>query len=344
MDKDEETRDLNETEDTNQNQEQENVNTINVEKEDIIVGNEEDQVKKKKGINKKIFIPVVSAASLVLIVLLIFGVSAFKRNKTISQADSLISIEKYEDGIAIYDQLLSNKYIPALVAKRDAAMELMESDENFEKGMEAFDDDDKKNAVKYLSKVPKTDKKKYKEAQEKLNDLEDVTAMEVEELIDGGNLDEASKMLNQYLKLFPDNTDLQNAKDTIASKHTESENEAKAEEENQKDQEIAAANAAANAAKAQADKANSEAASRRKINDADVIANNLRGSNRTITSKQANLRDAPAINSNVYATVPQGTQVYISHTQVESSSRIWCKVSTSYGSGWISYNTMNYTI
>lgn len=318
----EEVTEVNDVEDT----EVENLKT----KKDAL---NKEEVKENKVINKKVIIAVTSAASLVLIVSIIFGASIFKENKIIKQADSLISIEKYEDAIALYENLLSKKYIPALVTKRDSAMELMESNENFEKGIEAFDDDDKRNAIKYFSRIPESDKKKYEEATEKLSDLEEVTIMEIEDLIESGNLDEANKIVNEHLKLSPDSIDMKNAKETIASKYTEDENEAKAEEQAQKNQEIA-----------QADAANNEAANRKKKEDAQSIANHLMGSYKTIISEEANLRDAPTLKSNVYYTVPRGTEVYISDTQIESSDRIWCQVSTDYGTGWISYNTMNYKI
>lgn len=239
----------------------------------------------KEVINKKILITI---AGIALVVVFIFGLTTFKRNKTIQQADSLISIERYEEGIVIYDNLLSKKYIPQLITKRESAVQLMESKEIFEKGVKAFDDNDSKNAIKYLSKVSENDNKRYKEAEDKLKDLEELTDIKVDELIEKNKIDKAN-----------------------------------AEKQSQQNQKVANV---------------------RKKDEAQSIASNLRKSYRSIISEGANLRDAPTIKSNVYNTVPRGSEVYIIDTQIESSDRIWCRVDTDYGSGWISYNTMNYTI
>ncbi|WP_342536166.1 SH3 domain-containing protein [Sporosarcina sp. FSL K6-3508] len=78
------------------------------------------------------------------------------------------------------------------------------------------------------------------------------------------------------------------------------------------------------------------------------IADSLQGTNQTIVTGKGNLRNAPTLNGDVITALPRGTEVYIIDTQVESAERIWCKVevylSNSNYVGWISYNTMNYTL
>lgn len=61
-----------------------------------------------------------------------------------------------------------------------------------------------------------------------------------------------------------------------------------------------------------------------------------------------NLRAAPTLKGKLITALPRGTEVYIIETQVESASRIWCKVEAypynDYYVGWITYNTMNYSL
>ena len=295
--------------------------------------------------NKKLIIGLVSVGSLILLAVLgatlRFGLSSFQNNQNIKQADSLISMEKFEDGIAIYDQLLMKKYIPAIVSKRELAMDLMESEENLEKGTEAFDDDNKSKAIKHLSKIPENDKKRYKKALEMLEELEESAVAEIEALIDSNSLDEASKMVKDYLKLYPQSVDIQNAEQDIVSKRSEAENQAKAEEQAQKDKAAADAKAAQASAQSQAN----QATSNMKKEEARSVASYIIGTTRAITSKEANLRSSPTLNGGIHYTLSRGDRVYIQNTQVESSNRIWCYVRDEYSNyGWISYNTMNNTI
>lgn len=300
---------------------------------------------KKKG-NRQLVIGIVGVVSVSLLIFMVFGVSAIKKNKIIKQADAFIAMERFEDGIAIYDNILSDDYSNDIMAKRDAAIELMESDENFKKGLEAFEDENINKAIKYLSKVPKSDKKRYEKALAELKDIEEATIMEVDELIESEDLDKAIKIVNTYLKAAPDNIKMQNAKDSINAKYTEAEKQAKAEEEDRKNKETEAITAAKNAEAEAINTSKNAEISQRKRDEIQSTANNIIGSYKSIIAKEANLREAPTLKSRVLVTLSRGTNVYIHDTQIESSDRIWCLVNVEgYSeSGWISYNTMNYTM
>ena len=68
------------------------------------------------------------------------------------------------------------------------------------------------------------------------------------------------------------------------------------------------------------------------------------GTNQSITSGSAYVRTGPSKSSSVITSIDRGSTVYVEDTYVESADRIWCKVSFGGTVGWISYNTMNYTI
>lgn len=300
----------------------------------------------KKSINKRIWI---GGAVLILVSLLIFTVVAIpkiNKNKAIEQADALIAMGKFEEGIAIYEKMINEDYSDEIMNKRYAAIELMESEENLKKALEAYEDDDLKKAIKLLSKVPETDKERYKKATDELENIEEDTLIEIDELINKGNFEEAEKVADTYLKASPKNKNIQNAKDGIIARATEVKKqeeiqaldqrvleEKRINEDKRRQEEIAAA-------------IKKEAASKSKKEETQDIADNIKGSYKSIVSKQANLRAAPTLGSKVVNTLKSGTMVYIGDTQVESADRIWCLVYVDDAgiSGWVSYNTMNYSL
>lgn len=311
----------------------------------------EDNV--KKPINKKLWIGV---AIIVLASLLIFTsvvVPKRNKNKTMEQADSLIAMGKFEEGISIYEKMINEEYSDEIMNKRTAAIELMESEENLKKGLEAYEDGDLNKAIKFLSKVPESDRERYKKAEDELENIEEDTLMEIDELIAKGSFEEAEKVADTYLKASPKNKNIQNAKDGIIARRTEvkkqeeiQEQERIAQEEKSLSQEQARIAAdkkreeekAAAARKEETSKSNKEATQK--------TADSIMGSYKSIVSKQANLRAAPTLDSKIVTTLKRGDIVYIGDTQVESADRIWCLVYVDEdgSSGWVSYNTMNYTI
>lgn len=310
-----------------------------------------------KGNKNKIILAILSVA---VIAVSVFLFTVFKDNKTIKQADSLVAIGKYENGIAIYDTMLTKKYSDDVMAKRENAIELMEANENYERGIESLDHNDRYKALKYFSKVPENDTKLYEKATTELQDIEDVTAAEIEELIGDQEFDEAHDIVNAYLKAAPGSTRISNLKDTllatekdvtkknavakaeeedkkIAQAKSEEEKQTKAiEEEKRKQEAIAIASA------------KSKETGKWELEQARITGANLVNKTLYTTSKIANLRDAPTLGGNVGIVLYKGTEVYILETHVESASRTWCKVRayTNEGSyvGWISYNTMNNSI
>lgn len=220
--------------------------------------------------------------------------------------------------------------------KRDAAIEFMESKEDYEKGISAAEDGDTAKAIKYLSKVPKKDQKRYKKAVEELEDIEEVMALEVQDIIDKGELSEAKKIVNTYLKIVPNSVKMKIKMDNIHAKNTEAEKRIKAAEQAQKNKEAEALVEVKKFEEIQ-----------NKNNEAANTASSLVGTYKSVVSEVGNLRDAPSLKGNLLAALPRGTNVYIHDTQVESPTLIWCLVEPQgyyRGVGWLSYNTMNYRL
>ena len=302
---------------------------------------EGDQGKNKKSGGKKVIIISIAIFSVIVITLMIFGLSYLNKENEIKQADAFVLLEKYEDGINIYDHLLSKKYSRTIMNKRTLAMELLESAENLEKGLEASEENDINKAIRYLSRVQKDDKKRYELALEELANIEKTILIDIEQLIENGAFDQASEIVNTYLKADANNIKVQNAKESIAAKKSEIEEQIKVEEENKVEEQKIVADQAIKEAERVVIETNKNEDTRR-------TADSIVGTYKSIIASQANMRDAPTLNSGIVTVLYSGAGVYIHDTQIESSERIWCYVSTEENGytdyGWISYNTMNYNI
>lgn len=308
------------------------------------------------GNKKKILLAVISA---VVIVAAVFLITMLNGNKMVKQADSLVAIGKYEDGIAVYDTILTKKMSVEVLNKREKAIDLMEANENYKRGMESLDNNDQYKAVKYFSKVPESDKKLYEKASNEVSDIEDMTASEAEELIASKDFAGAYTVVNEHLKVAPNSAKINNMKETLIAKEKEV-NEKNAAAKAEEDKKIAQIkNEEEKQAKvAEAEKRNQEAqalvAAKNKetekweLEQAKAVAGTLIGSIRYVTSEIGNLRDAPTLNGNLIDKLPNGTEVYIMDTHVENIKRTWCRVEVyvygNYYTGWISYNTLNNSI
>ncbi|WP_099190159.1 SH3 domain-containing protein [Tepidibacter mesophilus] len=83
------------------------------------------------------------------------------------------------------------------------------------------------------------------------------------------------------------------------------------------------------------------------LNQTKYKAYDVEDTYQTIIAKNANLRVAPKLGSDVITTISEGTECYVNETKVENAERFWCKVEYyddmgDYYTGWVSYNTMNY--
>ena len=312
---------------------------------------------KSGGNKKKIILAVLSA---VVIVAGVFLFTIIKDSRMVKQADSLVAIGKYENGIMIYDDILTKKMSVEVMGKRDNAIDLMEANENYEQGIEALDNDDRYKAIKYFLKVPENDQKLYEKASNEISDIEDMTASDAEELIADKDFIGAYKVINEHLKVAPNSSKVSNLKETLIAteKEVNKKNAVAKAEEDKKIAEVK--NAEEKQAKAIEDERKSQEAKalvvaknketeKWELEQAKAVAGTLVGSTRYVTSDIGNLRDAPTLNGNLIDALPKGTEVYIMDTHVENIKRTWCRVDVYiYGdyhyTGWISYNTLNNSI
>ena len=308
------------------------------------------------GNKKKILLAVLSV---LVIAAGVFYFTVVKDNNLVKQADSLVAIGKYENGIAIYDTVLMKKMSVEVMAKRDNAIDLMEATENYQQGVESLDNDDRYQAIKYFSKVPESDVKLYEKASNEITDIEDMTASEVEELIAEKDFDAAYEIVNDYLKVAPNSAKISNLKETLIATEKDvnkknavakaAEDKKVAEEKSEQDkQEKAIEDARRNQEAKEIAAAKNKEIEQEELNKRHVTANNILYTYQTVVTDPGNLRAAPSLNGALLVALPRGTEVYIMDTHVENLKRTWCKVEVeSYGeyyTGWISYNTMNYSL
>lgn len=160
------------------------------------------KMKNKENItNRNPFIPILRILFLILLMMIIFRFIPIKNNKTNKQSNIITQIEGFEDKRAVYSWSNSNKYSPAIIDEIYSEIELI--------------------------KVEEVSNKKLLKSLEELKDLEKSTVQEVEALIQGGDLEEAAKLSDNYLKSFPDSVDMQAAKNTINIKYAKANDKAK---------------------------------------------------------------------------------------------------------------------
>lgn len=334
----------------------------------------------KKGINKNLLISIAGIVGLSLLIFIIFTLTPIGKNRSIKQADGLVAEEKFEEAITIYDKLLEKDDSENIKTKRYKTIELMESKDNYQKGIKAIEDGDVNMAVKHLFEVSKKDEPRYEKAVEELSNLEEAVLLEIDQLVESDKLEEAQKMVNSYLNISPRNIKMQNEKDRIdfaigeidkqarlaeeaKEKEAEAILKAEADEEEAKEKEAEEAIQAAADEKERKKKQSDAAIKAEKEKDKQKEkdkpkekpkekpkdkpkdkgnAKGLIGSSKTVASENANLRESAAIKGNVITTLPRGKKVYIKDILVESEERTWCLVEVE-GSGevgWISYNTI----
>lgn len=308
--------------------------------------------------------------AIVVIAASVFFFTVIKDKRMIEQADSLVAIEQYDNGIEMYDNILTKKYSDDVMEKREHAIELREENESYQLGMDALDDEDSFKAIKYFSKVPASNKKLYQKATDNILDIEETTSLEVEELIERKDFNEAYKVVNNYLKAAPDSEEMSEMKKTLITSEKKFKNKnsvAKVEEEKKVAQAKSEEEKKVAEAKIEEEKqakviedekrkqeakaiasAEKKETEQEELKKRHVIANNILNTYQTVVTEPGNLRAAPTLEGAMVAALPKGTELYIMDTHVENLKRTWCEVEVEvdgmYYTGWISYNTMNYSI
>lgn len=229
--------------------------------------------RRKKKVKRSLSLRLARILFWVLIITMAFKFVRSKRDKMAGQRDRLMPMWEFERGSAIYDNLLYSRSLPTIVTKMDSIIQLAQIDGE------------------------------HKKIIEEMKARERSTVRQAEELIQDDNLNEAKKIVDDYLTAFPESIGMNKVKDSLDEKYSKVNKEAKR------------------------------------------IASEIKGSNKTINYKEANLRQSPTFDSKVLDVLTHGTKVYIYNTEIEFPDIIWCEVKVQgyhYSAvGWVSFDTMN---
>ncbi|WP_308533779.1 SH3 domain-containing protein [uncultured Peptoniphilus sp.] len=274
--------------------------------------------KKKTSPFKKFLLLVLS---LLLIAGAGFGCYYFYKNQKMASLEkyameAMVSGD-YEDAAEYYEDLYKLNSSSKTKDLMDEATNLAFDAKKLEKVDSLILSGSYKEAYENIEDVKKHNNKLLEEASKK----EDVLMANIEEkLVDNvkdGNFTKSLNIVNDLLKIGPENDKLNELKDKILNNQTKSEEEKKkAEEEAEKE------------AKEKENKEKEEKLS----GEGDRLINTYQ----YVTSKIANVRSGPGLSYPVQYVLNYGDEVYVIDTK-HDSVRTWCNI----GYGWISYRTLD---
>lgn len=281
---------------------------------------------KKKPFSKK-KIALISAAILIIIssLFLYFLLSGSKFKDEITKADDLINNDNYQEALLLYEGILNKHYDEIIAQKRDEVKLLIESKENYEKGIENFEDEDYSSALEYLNKVSSKDKKRYDDAREKIKEIKKEVIKKANQKIKSKDYEEALSIIEEYLDAEPDDSEILDLKEEILNKNnSNSKNNNSSKDDS-------------NSLEEKPDDSN-------KLSNAQTMAANLIGSSKTLSNDASLMSDASSSASSI-STISAGTECNITNTKVESSGAIWCKINGTDSEGldfegWIPYSNL----
>ncbi|WP_311564536.1 SH3 domain-containing protein [Peptoniphilus duerdenii] len=256
----------------------------------------------------------------------------FQKNaKTLERANELVLEGKYEDALKEYEKINKKFKREEVETKVSNVKELIKSKNLFDEGNDSILKGDYLEAAKKFKKVSEKDEEHFKEAQDKILDLERIFLDKAEALEDEGKVKEAIKTLEDFLAVVPDSANattilmkLQaNATDNIEpiSLNLEGSEDKDADEKEKKEE----------VDKSRADLSNE--------------AKSLLNTYQKVKIGKANLRKGPSLDSEIVQVLNSNTDLYIKDTKLESDIRVWCFVEAKDENGktyegWISNKAM----
>ena len=129
----------------------------------------------------------------------------FQKNaKTLERANELVLEGKYEDALKEYEKINKKFKREEVETKVSNVKELIKSKNLFDEGNDSILKGDYLEAAKKFKKVSEKDEEHFKEAQDKILDLERIFLDKAEALEDEGKVKEAIKTLEDFLAVVPD--------------------------------------------------------------------------------------------------------------------------------------------
>lgn len=290
----------------------------------------------------KVIIGLIVVVIIVVGVGLSLGKKQMNISKTVSRAENLQALGKYDEA----EEILNNLFMSTGDEKYKEMIRynslLKKNEEIMEDGLTYLEYNDYISSIEQFSYITEEDKKHYDQAQKQIEVALDKAIIEIQHKIDKEEQIDANGDVERLEVLLPGNKkveDLRAKVDALKDKLEEKEKEENAEfSSGIETTDTSVSNKEYDDRKILD---SMEKMDRRVLEEASAM---IKDSYETITAKNSNLRNAPSKDASIVKTLQKGTEVYIEDTYVESVDRIWCKVSYDGATGWISYNTMNGTI
>lgn len=257
-----------------------------------------------------------------------FGYRYYQYHSLEKETEIYVGMENYENAVELYEKLIEISHKMEYANRKKEIEELIESKRSFEEAMKAKNDGNITSSLKNLILVSAKDTTRYEIAQKEMSNLGKQYLSNANKEIEQKNFDYALSLIEEYQKILPDSKTAQDLKISLNKKRAIFENE-----QDQKRREEEA-----------------RALEEERIASLESTAYELIGTTQTIVTIEANVRSAPRQGNNSVGIIKQGSDVYIMDTKIEDNNRIWCKVryydadKMIYVEGWVSYNTMNYSI
>ncbi len=267
--------------------------------------------------NPKKMVLFVAVGVIALIVVIFGGIFINKKiqiSSLTSKAEKFVEMQDYDEAIKIYSELYTKTGDVEYKSKKNQMLLKKETKNILEEAKSNEQKGEYVKAIALYKQITEDDVDNYKLAKSKITSLKSDVLKKASALIDSGNNSSASTYLSDYLNNVPDDKDAVNLMKKITGK---TETEIK---------QVVVTQPASTSSSG--------------LNAAKATARNITDTYQYITSSEANLRVSPSKSSAVVGTLYKGSSVYVYSTYIESASRIWCKTD----GGWISYNTMNYSI
>lgn len=259
----------------------------------------------------------------------------YKNTKTLESADRLVIEGDYEEALKEYKKINKNYKREEIEEKVSKAKELIKSKTIFEEGNESILRGKYLEAARKFKQVSEKDEEHFKEAQDKILDLERIFLDKAEALEDEGKEKEAIKVLEDFLAVVPDSA---NATTSLMKLQANSFDNIEAVSLNIDDID-------GDKNKDEADDKESEEEKDKSRADLSNEAKSLLNTYQKVKISKANLRKGPSLDSEIVQVLKSGTDLYIKETKLEGNIRVWCSVEAKDESGntyegWISNKAM----
>lgn len=278
------------------------------------------------GFDKKKKIKILSMVVAVIVLLFVcfFGFKMYQTSAEVKKAEKLVQIGNYDEAEAIYSNLYMKTGDSKYNTEREKVGVLKENKNHIKDAKSSFESDSYADAIAEYKKIDESDKESYKIAQEGIEEATNKAIYAIEKSIKDGDTYTAKSQYDDLDKVMSGDPRLKKLEDKLNSKEKNT-----------------TANGQTIIFKTAGIDNISDDSMKRRV---ESYSNGIIGTYQSVTAGEANIRTGPSKGSSIITSISRGSTVYVEDIYVESSERIWCKITYGGREGWISYNTMNYTI